>query len=154
MEVKLSGWDYYRKDFVDPLYLPYQKKGGINPTKKQGYYASKHPELVRAGLGMRYIRKRPDDPCGLGWKDGGDGYCVEEKPEFEGTFYTESAHVPYYQYHGGYAPKFKSGSRRVESTDNISISPFTGEVQLSHIPKKSPNRRRYGHLPSKDSLLV
>ncbi len=157
MQVNLSTWGYYKPGFVDPLYVPYQRKTirgkSINTWKKQGASPIVDPGQVRAGLGIAYQRQYPQyDACGLGWKPGPDGYCVAEEPEFEGTFYTKDAHVPKYQYHDGYTVKPK-GARRVSQFDNKSVNPFTGEYQISHTPYPSPTRSKYGQLPSRDSLL-
>ena len=140
MLVNLPVWSYYPKDgshFTDPLYAPYARipievkgKDGkteqicpVNPYKKQGYAdGMDHPELVRKGWGLSFQLLHPDkDSCPHGWTKGEDGWCVAAKPEFEGTFYTENAHVAKYQYHDGYAPKKECG-RVISQFDRKSVN--------------------------------
>jgi len=171
MEVNLPVWKYYDSGFVDPLYVPYQRKPvksyepvsgepQICPTNtwvNQGYADGLvHPELVREGWGLDFQLMHPDkDPCPHGWIKGQNGMCHAEEPEFQGTLYTDRAHVPKYQYWGGYAPKNdNTRMREISQFDRKSIHPETGHYLVSHRPHHASQRGKYGRLPSKDSFLA
>jgi len=129
----------------------------VNTWKRQGYADGLvHPELVRRGWGLDFQLMHPDkDPCPRGWIKGEDGWCFSEEPEFEGTFYTERAHVPRYQYWNGYAPRLVNPKRReISEFDMRSVHPMTGEYVIYHHPYYAPHRGVYGHHPSKDSYLA
>lgn len=173
MEINLPVWNYYPygdKYFVDPMYVPYVRslvevegddgiteECEVNTWKKQGYSDGfVHPELVRKGWGLSFQLLHPDkDPCPEGWTKGVDGWCVENKPEFEGTFYTKDAFVPKYQYWDSYAPRLKNArNKQINQFDMKSVNPWTGNYVIYNHPYPASNRTTYGYLPSKDSLLA
>lgn len=171
MEYNLPVWGYYPSNdeyFVDPMYVPYVRdlvpdENGrcgeceINPWKKQGYADGfVHPELVRKGWGLGFQLMHADkDPCPEGWTKGIDGWCVENKPEFQGTFYTEKAFVPKYQYWDSYAPKLiNPRAKQINEFDQRSVNPWTGNYVVYNNPRPASNRIEYGSLSSKDSLLA
>lgn len=174
MQVNLPVWGYYPKDestFIDPLYAPYMRehiyvpsKDGndqlceVNMFKQQGYPDGLvNPALVRKGWGLSFQLAHPaKDRCPHGWSQGEDGWCVANKPEFEGTFYTDEAHVAKYQYWGGYAPVDHKQLRSIKPTpfDRKSVSPWTGDYKVHYIPKGGEQRNKYGHLATKDSYLA
>ncbi len=168
MNINLPVFDYYPKGdeyFMDPLYAPYARdlvetKDGlceVNMWKKQGYPDGfVNPALVRKGWGMDFQLLHPDkDPAPLGWTKGVDGWCVENKPEFEGTFYTPDAFVAAYQYWGSYAPRLQNPMHKlINQFDMRSVSPWTGNYVTYFNSYPSTMRVKYGHLPSKDSYLA
>jgi len=169
MEVNLPVWSYYPpndQSFVDPLYAPYVRQivpdanSGyceVNGWEKQGYADGfVNPALVRKGWGLGFQLMHPDkDPCPEGWTKGIDGWCVQNQPEFEGTFYTPEAFVPKYQYWNGYAPGLiNPRAKQIDEFDMKSVSPWTGNYVIYHNPKPSESRVKYGALASKDSLLA
>ena len=84
-----------------------------------------------------------------------NGWCTVEKPEYEGTFYTKDAFVARYQYWDSYAPRLKDPNKRQLNTfDQRSINPFTGNFVMYHNSKPNGLRSKYGWLPSKDSMLA
>lgn len=170
--------------FVDPLYVPYQREltpvcdpdatscksnsGNVckdpeicevNTWKQQGYPdALVHPELVRKAWGLSFQKMHPDKDvtCPEGWSPGEDGWCFENKPEWEGTFYTKDAFVPKYQYFGSYAPGLKNNycTKKINHFDMKSVNPWTGNYTIYHNARPANNRENYGHLPSKDMMLA
>lgn len=173
MQTNLPVWNYYPKTngyYVDPLYQPYLRKleptqnpdGSTqicpyNLTKKQGCPSSVNPGLVRKGWGMSFQLMHPDkDPAPAGWTKGKDGWCVENVPEFgDNGLYSEDAFVPRYQYWESYAPQLKNPRyKEINQFDNKSVSPWSGDYVIYQHSKISSNRRKYGHLPSKDSYIA
>ena len=168
MQVNLPVWGYYPKDdkyFIDPLYVPYQSvpvktECGVcpfNPWKKQGDPLAVNPGLVRRGWGLDFVKMHPakDRQCPEGWTPGEDGWCLASKPEYEGTLYTDKAFTPMYQYWDSYAPRLKDPNvRQLNSFDQRSVNPFTGNYVMYHNSKPNGLRSKYGHLPSKDSYLA
>lgn len=172
MEYNQSVWAYYpanNQPYTDPLYAPYTRKlvpitGAdgetqlcpVNTYKPQGSCGMTHPELVRKGWGMGFQRMHPDkDPCPPGFTPGVDGWCTAEKPEFEGTFYTDKAFVAKYQYWDGYAPKNQCAVDKDPSPFHLkSVHPQTGRYVVYHQPKQASTKTVYGKLATRDSLLA
>nr|QBK85741.1 MAG: hypothetical protein LCMAC101_03360 [Marseillevirus LCMAC101] len=169
MEINQSVWDYYPKDdsyFIDPLYVPYQStpvmtEYGVCPAngwKKQGYPTGfVNPGLVRRGWGLDFTKMHPDKDhqCPQGWSPAEDGWCVVNQPEFEGIFYTDKQFAPKYQYWDSYAPRILDPNKRqLNSFDQRSINPFTGNYVMYFNSKPNGLRSKYGHLPARDSYLA
>ncbi len=169
MDAELPVWNYYPRDdqsFMDPLYVPYIRTlvktpgglCGVNTWAKQGYADGfVHPELVRKGWGLGFQRMHPDKDlsCPEGWTSGKDGWCAENEPEFQGTFYTDKAFVPKYQYWDSYAPKLiNPRAKQISEFDMKSVNPFTGNYVIYFNPEPSSMTMKYGSLASKDSLLA
>jgi len=168
MQYNGDVWSQYPKDdkyFIDPLYVPYQNtpvmtEYGVCPFngwKQSCGDSTVNPALVRRGWGLNFTKMHPDkDPqCPQGWSPGADGWCIINKPEFEGIFYTDKAFVPEYQYWDSYAPRIMDPNRRqLNSFDQRSINPFTGNYVMYHNSKPNGLRQKYGHLPAKDSYLA
>lgn len=173
-EYNLPIWAYYDKNFVDPLYRPYQKEqvilsgaqlGGFNkdspraPKQSVNIYPSVpfgtvnegfnvRSELVRSGHGLSFQKQFDSDPCPLMWKSKEDGWCVRTEPLYKGTMYTE------------YSPTVHNFDEKVPSLSNKSkeISYFPREVKYSGTPPQSNygyNMMKFGYskLPSRDSYL-
>ena len=162
MDVNLPVWKYYDQGFVDPLYVPYQRTPvtrygqtcEVNTWKNQGCSELVHPELVRSGWGLDFQRMHADkDPCPHGWEKGAEGMCHAEEPEFEGTLYTDRAHVPKYQYWNGYTSR-DVNTREISQFDQKSVHPETGKYQVSHQSYNSSPRGKYGRLSSRESFLA
>ena len=85
---------YYPSDnskFIDPMYIPYQRKlveidgskgkdgrvckHPLNTWKKNGSSSMVHPGHIRKELNMDFLKIHPSDPCPAGWTDTGDGFC-------------------------------------------------------------------------------
>lgn len=169
MEINLPVWSYYPKkdqQFIDPLYVPYQREAVdtndgiccVNTWKKQGYADGfVNPALVRKGWGLGFQLMHPDkDPCPEGWTKGEDGWCVANEPEFgDHGLYSKNAFVPKYQYWNSYAPTLPSSRREeINEFDQKSVNPWTGDYVVYHHSYPASNRGKYGHLPSKDSMLA
>ena len=171
MQVNQSVWSQYPKDdtyYIDPLYIPYQSipvetecgQCSINPWKHRGSPALVNPGLERRGWGWDFIRMHPDKDrqCPPGWvsdPDPSSGWCTVEKPEYEGTLYTDKSFTPKYQYWDSYAPRLKNpNERQTNRFDQRSVNPFTGNYVMYHNSKPNGLRSKYGWLPSKDSYLA
>lgn len=176
MKQNLSVWHYYQKDFVDPLFAPYQRyrvtktdEHGeidmcpVNTFSRQGCPDIVQPALVRKGWGQSFQLKHPDDPPPPGWIKGPGGWCVKEAPEYVPLLYTKDAFVPRHQFFSGSALPPSYDRRISEQTDMRSVSPLTGEYEVFFLPTSGERSgdfmsgaqqvTRYGALPSKDSYF-
>lgn len=172
MDVNLSTWDYYQKDFIDPLYAPYQKKWvktrDIGPdgveyeqdcpvhawTEKEGYFNGLvNPAGVRKNWGKMFQLKHSTFSCPFGYVKGEDNYCFEAEPEFEPVFYTPKAFLPRRRYWNTYAPPNEGFRKTTDSFDFRSVNPNTGRYSKT---KSSPNSsfNYYGSQPTPSSYLV
>ena len=174
VDINLPVWDYYPPNnsrYLDNLYLPYLKLAktcnnpvtgepeecDVYPFKKQGCVGTLVNEnLVRKGWGLDFQMLEPGyNMCPEGWtKDASTGWCTTNEPEFSGTFYSQNAWVPKYQYFDGYAPQHVGRKPRVSEFEMRSINPFTGNYVVYFTSRPSLDPHKYGKLPSKDSLLA
>ena len=169
---------YYPKDnskFVDPMYVPYQRKlmpigsdgvckHPINTWKKHGSKTMMHPDHIRRGLNMDFLKVHPDDPCPAGWTDVGDGFCSRTHQQaHESNFSTKDHFKAEYQYHDGYTVSPRDGISKIrlnafdlkdsETFLNRSVNPHTGEYVVYHEPRPHPGSTKYGRVPSRHSYL-
>ena len=168
---------YYPADdskFVDPMYVPYERtlmpiqgEGCVHPVntwKKHGCAAQVHPDHLRRGWGMDFLKIHPNDPCPAGWKDVGDGFCSRaHQAAHESSFATEEHFAAEYQYHNGYtvSPRDVASAQRLDNFDhpnseaflNRSVNPHTGQYVVYHDPRPHMTSRRYGRNPGRHSYL-
>lgn len=168
---------YYPPDdskFVDPMFVPYQNKNvpiegegcyiPVNSWVKQGCAAMVHPDQVRRGWNMDFLRIHPNDPCPPGWVDVGNGFCSRAHQQgHESTFSTDQHFAAKYQYHDGYTvnPQDTEASDRLKNFDvpnseaflNRSVNPYTGKYVVYHDPRPHPASQRYGKTPARHSYL-
>lgn len=102
MQTNLPVWKYYEKDFVDPLYAPYEKRKVLSKSRfgKDCYVdmakgksldfpkESVYPDLQRKGWGLNFQRKFSFFPCPRGFNKGHDNWCIQQEPHQEYLFYT------------------------------------------------------------------
>lgn len=166
MDYNASLWSYYPPNdqkFVHPLYAPYVKQiipngdGGyceVNKWSQKEHSGCYFSELDRKGWGTTFQLMHPTDPCPEGYTKVENGYCVQNQHEFEGTFYTDEAFVPKYQYWDGYTTRSDCSKQEISEFDMKSINPHTGNFVIYHNPTPNKNTHKYGTLASKDSLLA
>jgi len=170
---------YYPKDnskFVDPMYVPYQRKlvsmGGddstckhpVNTWKKNGSSSMVHPTHIRKELNMDFLKIHPNDPCPAGWTDKGDGFCSRTHQQaHESSFSTKDHFSVKHQYHDGYSASPKDGISKIKLNNfdlknseaflNRSVNPHTGEYVIYHEPRPHYGSSKYGRVPSRHSYL-
>ena len=117
MEHNNSVWNHYKKDWVDPMYVPYTrtKDGKLYryPPKTTLEYA--YPP--RNGLGWKYENQYSRDVCPDRWRRDG-GYCVAN-PLPPTRFYVNN--------NLDYFPDAGPVSRTADTTTNSSFDIETGE---------------------------
>lgn len=172
---------YYPRDnskFIDPLFIPYQRKlveidgskngqvckHEINTWKKNGSSSMVHSGHIRKGLNMDFLRVHPSDPCPGGWTDVGDGFCSRTHQQaHESNFYTDKQFAVKHQYHDGYSisqrdqiSKIKLNNYDLKNSEtflNRSVNPHSGEYVVYHESKFHPRSSKYGIVPSRHSYL-
>lgn len=169
MNTNLPIWDYYPKDdskFIDPMYVPYQDtltytKDGlcpINKWPKQNCVGSMvDPLREKRGWGRSFQLLHPDkDPCPEGWTKVNNGFCLANKPDYGNHgLYSEDAFVPKHQYWDGYAPRRVDFDKdHVGEFDMRSQNPYTGNLVKYFESRPVNTGRKYGRMPSKDSLIA
>jgi hypothetical protein len=170
MKTNLPVWDYYNKDFVDPLYAPYQRHRvpgipfPINTTVNQGCPAQVAPGLVRVGWNTSFQRKHASYPLPRGFTDGNgeiakqSGWAYPAKPESVPVFYTSSWPSAVNKYKNGYTtgryvPRTfsvsGSGHGPSAATGGNAVSKYWTGSTTNH--GQSPP---YGKYPTRHSYLV
>lgn len=168
---------YYPSDdskFVDPMYVPYQRKNmpiqgegcyhPVNTWKKHGCPEMVHPDHIRRGWNMDFLRIHPNDPCPAGMVDIGNGYCSRTYQQaHESNFATSEHFAAKYQYHNGYtiSPQDYESRKRLTVYDipnsepflNRSANPHTGQYVVYHDPLPNQASQKYGIMPTRHSYL-
>ena len=172
--VNLSVWDYYKPDFIDPLYEQYVGRGNnamFVPKNNQQVLTSipnrecsvkklennelVREELVPQGWGKRFQKARSYYPCPVGWISDQDGYCVEAEREFVPVFYTDK-YLKQLPKRVGPQGQFYSSTPTIEH--NTQLSKYWNKPNLSTpvcniYGGKTRVSRGYASLPSKDSFI-
>ena len=118
MEINNSVFDYYKKDFVHPEFVPYLRatrvdnwgnKVDTNLWSHQGAPQLVDDQLTRINKGMSFQLLFADDACPPGWKKVGnhaDGkpsaYCEVDKKPNAAVFYSDKAFIAKRQNFNGY----------------------------------------------------
>jgi len=170
MHANLPVWKYYDKDFVDPLYVPYQDKQirtttngncnsgacgsgtgedtqvcPVNTWVTQGCNAMVNPALVRQGWGQSFQRAQPFISCPPGFTEGVDGWCFPSQREFEPIFYSDKQRKMQ-SYENGYA---KSQQTKLRQSSDHSCSTDIRKYWSEPKAKKS----EYLKYPVKNSYI-
>ena len=82
----LSFSDYYRNDFIDPLYRPYLEKRQFDMSKSKDLL---NQNEIRRGWGRAFRLKSSRYPCPFGYKKGDFDWCYPMTPN-EPIFYSNN----------------------------------------------------------------
>lgn len=180
MDVNLPILSYYPKDnskFVDPLYVPYERRRvpidpncpscyiATNTTQKMGNPNYVHPDQFRLDWGWDFMKLYPNDQCPPPWVDAGNGMCTRARDEFhESSFYTKDQFEVQYQYRNGYTVDLRNPNnvenlnrkygKADQPFDAASVNPQTGMYVTYFDPKNQYTKsNKYGGLPSRWSYM-
>ena len=166
---------YYPADdskFLDPMYVPYQRKLVPIPgegcktyvnTWPKGFCPEQvYPDHLRMGWNMDFLRMHPNDPCPAEWVDAGDGMCSRAyTSSHDSNFYTSDLFAAEPQFFDGYSVRHNDEklmnklNARVTAPEfrKLSVNPNTGNFVEYYDAKPNSNTLRYNVNPSRFSYL-
>ncbi len=164
---------YYPADnskFIDPLYVPYQRKLVSIPgegcktfvnTWPKGFCPEQtYPDHYRMGWNSDFLRMHPNDPCPPGWVDTGNGMCSRAyTSSHDSNFYTSDLFAVDPQFLDGYTVN-RGDIRGMNKLKNmitgpelnkLSVNPNTGNYVDYHGSKPNINSTKYNVNPARFS---
>jgi hypothetical protein len=178
MDINLPFSEYYPNSndkFLDPLFVPYHRYNvpiddqgcniQLNTWQNMGEIGTYFDKSqLRIDWNQDYQKIYPNDPCGPGWHDLGNGICSKIHEEAaDSNFYTKDQFKVQYQYPNNYTINLRNEKnvktinekygRNSPTFNGANFNPKINNYVNYYDTKITKDMRKYGGLPTRHSYL-